>query len=644
MPESVISFSVDISDPSAYTDLPTVGTVYDVAINGIGYMIKVDQPGSGNYGYQRGTQDLDPPRLATSDTPFSQAIDRYSMIAHSNFNGGAGQRYLDRPESDPSMFYDSYGVDVFSDSYRIKLLNTTPAAASGAGTNQKCVLAGDKVFWLSSGSGIAVLNDPDAISTSSISVTKINNSGILDLVSDGTYWYACDGTTTGITRGTGTTEDAVLWSSIKAEKMAWAGNRLCVAYRGSGSSTPNTFSTLNQSGSEEVASGRLILNKGWTINSITGGNGFVWFSATNGDKSAVYRWHVSSDTPAVATEQIPGVVSCVYYYAGQVMVRTKEYLASGQSRGVIYRCAVGSDGILVPYKTIVLDTPTTTDHGPGTFFGDDRFVYFSWQDMDDGGTIDGLGIIDLSTGGYARHFASSGGGASPTTVEAILKWRGRICFTLNGGGFYSQKTANYVTSGYVKTSSSDLASLLNKVIDDVTITTLPLGSSQSIGLDLTYDGGQSYTSPSGWAMSTANQTTSTLSINKRARSVGVKVTLNGPGTSTPSVLVTQVRVHQLQLSDRIVRLVIDCGDRISDMKGNPLPENAPGAGALRARTLEALTQSRVKFQDIDWAVTRTSEIYEVTNVTTNIGAHIYDNTLGRKVTSPSCLVTLRKVS
>ena len=118
-----IVLETDFTEPASITALSTVGTVYDIAIDGTGYILAETAEGEG---YEKTTIPLIPDRLATGDTPFDQAVERYSFGSGDSWVGGQGQTFLNRQDSDSTMFLSSEGLDPFSEPGSIKLLPSTP--------------------------------------------------------------------------------------------------------------------------------------------------------------------------------------------------------------------------------------------------------------------------------------------------------------------------------------------------------------------------------------------------------------------------------------------------------------------------------------------------------------------------------------
>jgi len=72
-----------------------------------------------------------------------------------------------------------------------------------------------------------------------------------------------------------------------------------------------------------------------------------------------------------------------------------------------------------------------------------------------------------------------------------------------------------------------------------------------------------------------------------------------------------------------------------------LPESVVGAGARRARTLEALAQTRVRVQDVDWPLTGVVHTYDVIGAETR-SVGVFDRSLARQSQTQVTVLTLRR--
>lgn len=633
MSETLIDFSTDLSDPAAiYTANTKVGSIYEIGLNGTGFMLwdrDMDEP---ELVYRRQTVPLDPQRLATTESPFSDAIERYSFFAYSDYRTGAGQRLLDREESIGNRYYSSDGVNPFEPGELVLGHSTTLVTNTYA--NVRSVVVGTRRFVQTAAAVLTYYDTPGAAATGT--VTLPGAPTIESLATDGQYWYAACGTA-GIFRGA-TSAPGASWSAIAGREIGWAGDRLCVALRAGTSTTANRFTTLAEDGTEEVASGRLTLDEGFTITNFTGGSGFVFFGAYAGSSGVVYRWNLTTDAPSAALELLHGSAPRqVFWYQGQVLVRTERRSTSSSASATIYRCPVDDNGKLTPF--FVLTMSGDGDHGPGVFAADDKKVFFTWNSETSGG-YDGIGALDITTGGYSRWLRAGSRSGSPVN-RAITIWQGRVCISLDGIGSYVENLTGYETSGVLTTSLSDKASSLDKIFDFVTLVVKPLGSGESVLVEYTTDGGNSYVTLG--TLTSAGATRVTYTLAKKGASIGLRLTLGGAGTSTPTVQLAQVRLHPHGLADTVVQLPVNCGNHVSGLNGSPLPENGPTAGSTRARTLEGLVQSRVLFQDIDYPITQTAEVFEVVSVDVR-SYQLYDRALGRNAIHMVAVMILRKAA
>lgn len=625
-------------DPETYTDNETVGRVYDVALNGQGLMLYDGHEDHPDLKYDRDTQPLESQRLATGSTPFNEAIDHYVFTGQSNWTGGAGQRWLDRPNADETAFWDSAGVDPF-DPAGLKLFNRVEKVGSYSGSGSGPMAFGMGCVYVAAGGNVVKVYDSDfnrsgpGAYAPADTLTLPTNYRPLDMTGDSQGVYVAGYDTVGFVK-TGVYKgwsSLPLWSSVLLGVVEFAAGRVCGARGPSASSGNNIFTTLNDSGAEEVSGGRLILPSQWEITSITGGPGFVWFTAWAGCESRIYKWDTTSATPSIALQLPTGeLAKRVFHYMGSVMVRTFVQGTPGKAR--IYRCTYDAQGNLTPFLVAEFDS----DDMWGGFGGMGTKVYWGL-----GGK---LVALDLTTGGWVNAYDT---GTSPASgVIDIFPSYGTLCFSIGGDGTYLVVPNNWSphtgTSGWLKTSISDKGSTLTKVADAVLLNSLPINMGESITADITYDGGSTYTAIDGATLSSLLANSVEAPLAHEAVSLGLRLNLASTVDSSPTLTMAQIRQHLLGLADTLITLPVDCGDVINDMRGVPIPA-AQGAGAQRAAWLEGLVGSRVKFQDVTWADTGTSEICDVVRVKfVHLPAPMYDRSIGKARLRLVALVLMRK--
>ena len=632
--EDTLLVSVEYPDVHAFADESAVGRLYQVGINGTGYML-ADNPEKGME-YLRTIVPLDPQRLATSDTPFSEAIERYSFAAADDWDSGAGQKYYHRGASTASAYWDSVGLDPFTEKGRIKLLNATVLEEAETYTGLKLVVVGDDLYYVSSATEVSRIQTAGG---SPSDITVAGGITINDLASDGQYWYAADGSD--IYRGTTSTPGSA-WSTQDAFSVTWAAGRICAAVKSSGS-TANRFTTLNDSGAEEKAQGHLTLPVGSTITLGDTSNGHFYFGGYAGTNGSIYAWKLGVDesgdffVPFEALKMPGGMIpTSVATGGGYVWVRGYRPEGSSAGQAVILQCVPDGSGALVATTVVELaDIGTSADHQVGAFAAYEDLMLFGWKTMT--ATKAGVGAVSLTTGGYAKWYQAALDG----DVTSIAVWQGLPVFAVKGRGIYRVNSAAFETAGTLETSLFDGASALFKIWDDVSLTMDPLGTGESITASVTVDGGTTFTALANGSVSESLKS-HTVAISKQAKELGLKLEFVGNGSGDCALTFLSTRFHPLGLADTLVQVPIDCGDFLKGLNGAPLPENGEGAGVLRARDLQNLVQTRVRFQDIDWHVTGATESYEVESCEVE-AVTLYEPSRSGSALRMIAKLTLRKV-
>jgi len=574
--------------PSVTIVNPDVGKLWDVAINGVGYQLLTE----GDAQYKRQTVALDAPRFATAETPLNGAIERYTFIADSDLSGGAGQTEGDRTSSSPTRYRDGRGVDPFTTPGVVGLLPTTTKALTATNAGLKLAPVGASLYAVTGDKQLSYLSTLGGAATA---LTVAAAGTITSLTSDGSKWYAADGT--GVWRGT-TTDPGAAWSAENAVEVCWAGSRICAAVIGSGT-TPNVLKTLTDAGAVEAT--HLTLPEGQTITALTPGGAYLYFAVYAGNVGAIYAWQIgSSDAPRVVWN-LPNGESPrgLFWYQGQLMVR-----ASRNGLGVIYRCPTNDSGAITPVLLAEPLDPVVDGVGSG-FTARGAFVYWGWSAMSS--TTSGVGIINLTTGGWCKGLEAIDSGGS--AVSSCELWQGKLAFAVRGLGIYVEDD-ELVDSGWFTTSVRDGASALEKVWSEVTLQAEPLTLDAEIDVEYSVDRGQSFIALPGGTMTGNGTVRKTATLGVTSSNLSWKVTLTGGGARLTMV---QSKVHILGLADQLLMLPIDCRDDIRAASGARTGRTI-GAGVALVRSLEALAQTQVVVQDIDWPQTGLVESYEVLKV------------------------------
>lgn len=608
--EDTLGFIYDGDDLEDVVPLATVGTIHEIGINGRGYML-YDHPDKPEMRYTRRVIPLESPRQATGDTPFSEAIDRYTMIGFSEWADGAGQRFYKRANSSDSAYYTSSGINPFTPG-ELRLLPATALYGADSYAFSKAVVASGKLFITTADGKLSAYDDPSDVTPTEFTITGA--AAATDLASDGTYWYHVDGAN--IYRNNTGADPAGAWSIVDAKIIEWCTDRIAIARIGTGS-TPNIIETLNYT--TGAVSGPATGPAGYTfdpetdIRSITSGDGWMWWAAARFDKSVIYGQQLGSTDSFITALDLPAGqdVQSIGYYLGNVFVRAREQVDGTARKVIIYRC-VASEGRLTPTKVLEI-SDAAVDHSYGDFAGDDRFVYFSWRAMN---TVSGIGCIDLATGGYTKWLEAP---ANTGIVRSIVQWYGRTLFTIDGYGAVLEQVAvgagdKTVATGSLTTSISDLNTGQRKGFGPVSATFDPLPTGSTITVAYSLDAGNSFTTltPS---VTAAGQKTASWDLDVESDSIMLRVTLTHTSTTTPVLRSLLVKARPMGLGDQILTVPINCADQVSGLNGSPIADQCgPGRGSRRLRVLEALSQTRVVVQDVDWRDTQTTYIFDVVAV------------------------------
>ncbi|HEX7099339.1 MAG TPA: hypothetical protein VF377_08850 [Acidimicrobiia bacterium] len=620
-PDFVV-FQVDTPGVGEITPNRDVGTVYEIGINGVGLML-ADDPQRPETLPVAVVPDLASPRLATGDTPMSQAIERYVLETVHDWSAGAGQRWLNRQGSTSRAFFDSEGVDPFTVPGEIR--NLPSMGLDGlAVSNLRGVVVDGVLYIFYDGNKMKVWPSGSEVSLTVSSVAVV----LRDVTTDGQYWYAA--TDQGILRGTSSNPDAA-WSALVADEVVWAAGRLCCAVRNGSSTTPNRFTTLGADGTEEQVGGHVTLDEGHTI--VLGGavGGSFWFGSYSGSVGQVWQWPLGVDengsfhVPFVAWEMPPGLIPTSMGVAGgDVWVRA--YRPTTQEV-FIYRGVLGQ-GNLIPFIVAYLGVG---EQPGGRFVEVGDMVLFPYRSTNQEAA---LGGVYLPTGGYARWLNTKVGSAE---IADILEYQGKVHVVHSGGVSYELDDAwDY---GWLVQSTMDGATLLDKVLDSIRIEIPPLQQDQVVAVAVSLDQGLSWTQVG--AANVPGSQRQVFEVGARVNNFTIRVELTPSALGPARLFAHQSKYHGLGLRDVVVRVLVKAHDEMTGVNGAPLPENKPGRGAEIMRWLESLGQTRVLFQDIDWHFTRQADVWEVISVRSTRES-LYDPHLGAKRLGGTVELTLRR--
>lgn len=612
-----------------------VGSVYEIGIEGVGYMLS-DNP-ERPVRRQTGVLDTQPPG---SDDPLSERIGRYDFIGQSEWTGGEGQDLADRPSSDVTRYYYSEGIDPFQFPGSITLLPTFPQQLSDTYANLEMVVVGTDLLVRTADAEytqISSAGTPTAVATA---LTSTNTR--TSFATDGANWYLTNGSD--IHSGTSGAAGSA-WSTEDVTIIRWCGDRLMGADT---AASPEEIVSFSPTGTGTVVT---TVRAGYTVEDITGGGGYVWYTASPSSSatgSYVGYWQVDSDptNAGIAFEFPPGEhVVTLFYYLGNVFVGVVANVGSS-FEGKVYRC-VPSDGILTPQ--LVMENLDALSHP--RFAGAGKFVAVATRSMQrDGDT--GIIVIDLETGGYARWYALDGAVDAGFDQMYVVNWLGDFAVSLDTVGVYGRDATDhtspsYVASGFLETSASDLATPALKHLDEIAISTKPLpgtGTIASVAVAYSIDG-SNYTTLDTYDTAFLTQAATELETAVTAPSLRLRATLT-PGsvgaTERPSVTTLLAKTHATGIVDEIIELPINCDDYIANIHETVIAEDSgPGKGMARYRALQELIGEKILFQDVDWKFTGETCLCEVVGVESTSVQVFNQNRNLNDVAGHVAVVTLR---
>lgn len=617
---------------------PDVGTRWEVAIDGVGYML-ADEPG-GELGYRRLISTLEPQRFAQGATPVSEAIERYSFVNSSEWRGGAGQRFLNREASDQSSYWDAEGVTPFCDCQRLHLLPRVDLKQASSVDDAIAFAGADHLLLRDSG-----LIEQHTLAGDTVTNGNTHSEAAVEDLSIG-YGKGFIATGTSLREITLGSAGASELSALDVHRVEWLGDRLAVLYRNASSRW--VFSSLTSAGAEEVTDGlssypgatnASMASCQYKLGGITHGPGYCWFTGytDDGDEGHIYVWNIDTTlAPYIALEMPRGEIPLdVFFYQGGLYIWA---VSKNKDRVRIYRCVVNGDGTLTPFLLVdnAGPAPASTVLKGRKFAAEGRFVYFGWNEMD--GSNAGLGIIDLSTGGYAKRTQATASGE----VRSVFTWGGRPGLTVASRGVYLEHSSNRVTSGWLKTSIYDADSALSKRWDSISWSQEP-GANSELDIAYTIDGGENYVT----VVTDTTAADGEIALGVEAPTLGLRFELTGDGAggaedgSSPYIRVISAKFHPLGILDQILVLPINCADQLKDLKG-AIVTRPPDTGAGQARALELLQGNWVTVQDVDWRETQTTQDYEIVQVDIRRWMQAYDPAKAGGRSALVAVVTLRR--
>lgn len=534
---------------------PIPGTV---AINGRQYQVDLEFQPWKRQAFRTTSIDQNRTQADTSSEPGESTMNPEALWRRSqdNLTHGAGQTFLDRKESDISMFRSSKGINPWS-LYQVTLL--PDSQQSYTTTNQNIYLAAAGAYlYLSDGTALYSTQDITVASPTWTATTGTPGTAISSLATDGDNVYIAVGADGLYWANSGGAASQLVTDALDAAAVVgYANGRLFV---GNLNVLYNVTSVTASALPTPLMTHRLTSFR-WV--GFAEGNGFAYAAGYAGSRSYIYAITITADASALSAPVVAGQlpigeqVTAIYGYLGFVVIGTSLgfRVATASSTGAL------TIGPLIPIGATAGAAPVYC------FDGQDRFVWFGWTSFDRSST--GLGRMDLTqypviaqAPAYASDlmtpysfFAGNDLLVSPTVIS-VAYFGGLHVFGVagvvelphlpgatNAGGVYAQHPENYVPSGWFRSGNITYDLADDKLPMFVDVTTVPLPTGSSVAVSMALDGGPF--SSLGTQAVAGSTFTEFLCPQTLANWVEVQTTLNAPSTPTDTPTLSRVTTRSI---------------------------------------------------------------------------------------------------
>lgn len=429
---------------------------YDVAINGVGYMLmeEGDQPALIRQSIRQQREQAGGANANIGE--LSVNPEGFWRRSRDGWHLGAGQTYADRDESEPLRFRTSRRVDVFGTRHQLSLVNAMSEAFSRSGTNDdQPVNVGGKVYFLDAANTVVkVTSTPTTLPWTPTTITGTPGSANSLAAIGGTLFI---GTSAGVYSLDTTTTVAAIYTTTAVPLLVWAAKgRLMVAGAG------GTFYNVTAGGALPTA--LITFPAGSGAVGVVGQSNWIYIAVAGANcPSLIYKTTIQPDgtalgVPTVAGEFPDGEVLAsatrnpIFGYLGKLFAHT--------NRGI--RMASIDDNGNLTFGSVI----PSSFQNEAAWAAQDRFVWYS--DCDEF-AVNRIGKLDLSqsilpnTPAYASDM-------EPDTVHVVggMTYAGGKVIAFTSTKVYVQADT-YVDDGYVDSGllALDLADLKTPVSFDV---------------------------------------------------------------------------------------------------------------------------------------------------------------------------------
>jgi len=486
--------------------------------------------------------------VITSGEPNDQLFDtqgawwRYRFSWHQGSDQAVGD--LDQ-EALPARFEASRGVDVWT-KYQACLLPSTEEVLSVAATTVKMVTT-DQFVYVSDGTAVKRSSDL----TTWNSVTGLSGT-VNDMCTDGISVYIAT-TVNMYTVGSASLAASTTTSATPQafDNCNFVSNRLLAG-------TANVIAEVTTTTIDDIYTHFQAAFR-WTVIFNVGSR--IYVGGYAGNRSELYS--LSSDDTGVLIRS----AEATSFYSGEQLLDAISYGGSvilATSGGVRF-AQLGGDGTLT-YG------PLLDDMGQSQCVAaEGRFVWFGWENFPGDGC--GVGRLALDTfvdtlqPAYTSDVFTE---AVTDNIEALARFNGKTLFAVSGNGVYATTDAGYVTSGYIDSGAMTFGTVEDKSLSEFRARFTELAASETVSVALTDEDDEAVASRT---ISTLNARQLTLDLQtEEVERVKVRMTLTGPGTSTPCLRQWRMRAYPVApvTLEWLVPLIIQSQVVVNDSEGQVL--------------------------------------------------------------------------
>lgn len=409
---------------------------YPVGIQGRGYLVDTK---SGDWRHVTIPQIR--PQADTGDEVGAQSLNPEGLWIRDqeSWDFGAGQAYLDKPDSNRSRFRYSLGIDPWTKG-ELSLLKATDQKKTLADTGYLLVVGSYLYLYDYDANKLYYTQSITPDSPTWTEVTGLSATKGLSIATDGYNVYIAQGAN-GIYSTTRGAASASSWVTGTVNYVGYVKGRLMAAAN-------NSLYNVTAAGALPAA----LLTHGNTDAdwiSFAEGTNNIYIGLSSGSKSQIYRTSIKADgtaldIPIVAGELPDGEqITSLHGYLGYIFI--------GTTLGVRFATANG-DGDLTIGAVIELSDGTEADKYVYAFEPQGQYVWFSWGNFT--GSWTGLGRVNLQnftdTEGLVPAYASDLMAQTQGAVTSIVTFQDRRVFVVDDVGVYGEE-ATYVANGVLDT-------------------------------------------------------------------------------------------------------------------------------------------------------------------------------------------------